>query len=253
MGSPLLTSAWWFPELRKGREPADNFFDAIGLWAPTQRLRDPAGVTHNNLLELLRLVQLYEIRLVQGVPGSVEELPADPVVCQHILDNDGEGIFFGTSRLTADGLFDAQYLLTAHYAAEKIIQWNVCDASLTLPPVINERPQKALGELRRLEEESLRRLMTNPGLIKHDKAAEEALRNALIDLDEALLISDVVAYPSTIDAYYLQLLNAADHVSAIVDIVSVHAPHATSALLPLRRAAQQARGNAWCEWMYREP
>ncbi len=252
MGSPLTSAAWWFPELKKGREPLDNFFDVINQWAPTQRLRNADGKTFNNLIEVIKLVQKSDMRFVQATVGAVEELPAHQEVQEAVLTRGGEGIFFGVARTQLDGLFDTEFLLTSQFVSEKIIEWRIDRFECTLPPLINQSPRQALGRLRELEDFSLQRLASKNNLIRPESDLAEDLRNALIDLDQKLLVSDVAAYPKSVTNDYLQLLNAADHVLAIVEVVETHASHAEQELRPLIRAAQNARGAAWAHWMFTE-
>lgn len=250
MGSPLLSAAWWFPELQKGREPLDNFFDALHQWAPTHRFRDTVGTTHNNLLGLLPVVQQSKLRFVQASPGGIEEITADKAVQKRIFNSGGEGIFLGQPRTQLDGIFDTSYLLTARFVSPQIVEWNLESFELALPPLINETPRTALGNLRKLEHVALERLKSSSSLLRNDEARAEDLRNALIDLDQKLCESDYLLYPKSVNNNYLQLLSAADHVIAIVDIVQTRAPHTESTLRPLIRAAQNARSAAWCEWMF---
>lgn len=250
MGSPLLSAAWWFPELQRGREPLDNFFDAIHQWAPTHRFRNACGTTHNTLVELLKVVQQLDLRFVQATPGGIEELPANASVQERIFNSGGEGIFLGRARTQLDSIFDTSYLLTARFVTQQIVEWNLESFELALPPIINETPRKALGNLRQTEQNVLEKLHPNSSLLRNDETLAEDLRNALIDLEQALSKDDFLRYPTSVTNDYLQLLSAADHVMAIVEIVQTHAPHAESALRPLIRAAQTARSAAWSEWLF---
>ena len=77
-----------------------------------------------------------------------------------------------------------------------VVLWRLVPFPGQLPPIVNAGPRAALGDLRRAEEASLQRLQHTPHIISEQQ--DEDFRNALIDIDSALLISDSVTYLSLI-------------------------------------------------------
>lgn len=268
MASPLFSAAWWLPPaLHRGETSPDDVIEALLRWAPEHRVVASDGHTYHGLAELLRITRPWDMRLVQVVPGDYGELASGPTridsghveassythmsvsaLGKLITSAGGSALALGHPVEAPDGMFVASEILTATAIAPQVVLWRLTPFHETLSPIVNEGPRAALGSLRRAEEESLRRLQASTAVV--DAAQQEDFRNALIDIDEALLVSDSVLYPPSVDSRYLQLLLAADHVDAIVAVARKYAQTTEAALLPLLRTVQRARGTAWNEWHY---
>ena len=267
MASPLFSAAWWLPALHRGETSPDDVIEALLRWAREHRVVAGDGHTYHGLAELLRMTRAWDMRLVQVLPGDYGELSSGPThldtghleapsqthmsvtaLGELITSAGGSALALGHPVERPDGVFVTSEILTATVVAPQMVVWHLTPFHGTLSPIVNEGPRAALGSLRMAEEESLRCLETSSMVA--DAAQQEDFRNALIDIDEALLISDSILYPLSVDSRYLQLLLAADHVDAIVAVARKYAQTTEAALLPLLRTVQRARGTAWNEWHY---
>lgn len=267
MASPLFSAAWWLPALHRGETSPDDVIEALLRWAREHRVVAGDGHTYYGLVELLRMTRLWSMRLVQVFPGDYGELSSGltrvdsghleapskthmtvEALGELITVSGGSALALGHPVEAPDGVFVASEILTATAIAPQVVVWRLTPFHGTLSPIVNEGPRAALGSLRRAEEESLRRLQSSSGVV--EAAQQEEFRSALIDIDEALLVSDSILYPPSADGRYLELLLAADHVDAIVAVARRYTQMTEAALLPLLRTVQRARGTAWNEWNY---
>ena len=137
----------------------------------------------------------------------------------------GEALALGHPHEHPDGPFEVSFMTPLR----DVVLWRLVPFPGQLPPIVNAGPRAALGDLRRAEEASLQRLQHTPHIISEQQ--DEDFRNALIDIDSALLISDSVTYPPSVEGHYLQLIFAADHVAAIVSVTRHYAQTAETCLL----------------------
>lgn len=267
MASPLFSAAWWLPALHRGETSPDDVIEALLRWGREHRVVTGDGHTYHGLAELLRVTRSWDMRLVQVLPGDYGDLSSSPshsasaclgssphaqttatTLGELVSSGGGAALALGHPIEAPDGRFVTAEILTASAVAPQVVLWRLTPCETTLSPIVNEGPRAALGSLRRAEEESLHRLQSSSAGVS--AAQQEDFRNALIDIDEALLISDSILYPPSVDGRYLQLLLAADHVDAIVAVSRKYAKTTEAALLPLLRTVQRARGSAWNEWHY---
>lgn len=264
MASPLFSATWWLPALHRGEISPDDLIEALLPWGKDHRIVTGDGHTYSGLVELLRITRPWDIRFLQVLPGAYSELPTTPPGTHELVESateeesvlsttalgelistaGGEALALGHPHEHPDGPFEVSFMTPLR----DVVLWRLVPFPGQLPPIVNAGPRAALGDLRRAEEASLQRLQHTPHIISEQQ--DEDFRNALIDIDSALLISDSVTYPPSVEGHYLQLIFAADHVAAIVSVTRHYAQTAETALIPLLRTAQRARGTAWNEWRY---